>query len=122
MSLDVGDRGRSCGLHSGGGAVSIDARVANTYRDGPDLVIELIPSAPGQIAGAESLRVVNPRWDPPPPGTLLWGGSDLLTSVGMGDVFVYGTDDFNHHLREIGDNPPPWHCKGPPFHPNCGCG
>jgi hypothetical protein len=100
--------------------VSIDARVANTYRDGRDLIIELIPSAPGRVAGADWLRVVNLHWDPPPPGTMLWA-VDSTVCEGH-DVPVYARYGDGCLLHENDDNPPPWHCKGPPFHPNCQCG
>ncbi|KKL95022.1 hypothetical protein LCGC14_1858810 [marine sediment metagenome] len=84
--------------------MSIDARIANTYRDGPDLVLELIPSKSGAIAGAESLRVVNPRWNPPPPGTQLWGNEGTIM---CGETPVYTRDGYTY-LRENDDVPPPW--------------
>ncbi len=81
---------------------------ANSYRDGPDLVLELIPSKPGAIAGADTLRVVNPRWAPPPPGTQLWGNASVIMWPGPnGDIPVYARDGYSY-LRENDDFPPPW--------------
>lgn len=108
--------------------MSIDARVANTYRDGSDLIIELIPSAPGRDAGADSFRVKRQHWDPPPPGTKLWAvdstvcdGHNVPVYLRLGGPCIDNNDQ-QILLHERDDNPPPWHCKGPRGHPNCRCG